>query len=296
MTKKTPQPLFVFFGTPVFSVRALDALEAQGLLPALVVTAPDKMRGRGLASSPSPVKEWALARGIEVMQPVTLKDPQFVAELSNTEWDMFVVAAYAKLIPQTVLDIPRRGCLNVHPSLLPKFRGPSPVLSAILADERTTGVSIMQMTERMDAGPVVAQARIELEEAEWPPKGSEFTELLFTEGGNLLAEILPEWLNGELEGMPQDEAAATFSRKFIDEDACVDVAGDARAALLKIRAFDQNPRAHFFAQTKSGERIRVIITDAQLRDGTLEILRVIPEGRREMAYADFLNSGATPIV
>ncbi len=284
MTKNNA-PLFAFFGTPRFAVKVLDALEAQGLLPALVVTAPDKPRGRGLELKPSPVKEWALLRGIDVATPATLKDDAFVAELANTEWDVFVVAAYAKLIPKKVLDIPRRGALNVHPSLLPKFRGPSPARSAILADERTTGVTIMQMDEQMDHGPVVAQARIVLEEDAWPPKGGEFEDLLATEGGTLLAEVIGEWIAGTITPAPQDEAAATFTKKFTDEDARVDLAADARDNLLKIRAFDGNPRPYFM--TDDGKRVGIV--DAAVVDGSLQIIRVIPEGKKEMDYKDFLR-------
>lgn len=291
--KKSNPPLFAFFGTPHFSVVVLDALEKNGMLPALIITAPDKPRGRGLEVSPCPAKEWALARGIDVLTPKTLRDEQFIAELGNTEWDVFVVAAYNKLIPKAVLDTPKAGCLNVHPSLLPKFRGPSPAISAILADERTTGVSVMQMNEKMDEGPVVAQARIVLEEEApgqpgWPPKGSEFEDLLAQEGGNLLAETIPFWIKGEITPVSQDSAEATFSHKFSSEDALVDIAGDVRTQLLKIRAFDKNPRAFYFAE-KHGKKIRVIITDAEVVDGTLKILKVIPEGKKEMPYEDFLR-------
>ena len=292
MARKHP-PLFAFFGTPSFAVHVLEALEAHGLLPALVVTAPDKPRGRGLEFSPSPAKAWALERGIEVATPRTLKDEEFLSELRNTEWDVFVVAAYNKLLPKGVLEMPRRGSLNIHPSLLPKFRGPSPALSAILADERATGVTVMQMSEKMDAGPIVAQARIELEESEWPPKGSLFEELLATEGGNLLAETLPQWVADGIEAAPQQESQATFTRKFTDEDSLVDIRGG-RQALLKIRAFDKNPRAHFYAE-RGGKRIRVIIADAHMEDGALVLDRVIPEGKKEMAYAEFLSSGGKPL-
>ncbi|HVV39120.1 MAG TPA: methionyl-tRNA formyltransferase [Candidatus Paceibacterota bacterium] len=279
------KPLFAFFGTPRFSVQVLDALEAHGLLPALVITAPDKPRGRGLQVMPSPAKEWALERAIDVLTPATLKDPEFVAELANTEWDVFAVAAYNKLIPKEVLDIPRRGCLNVHPSLLPKFRGPSPAVSAILADERTTGVTIMQMSEKMDEGPIVAQAKVELEEEAWPPKGSMFEDLLATEGGNLLAEVMSDWIAGEITPEPQDDSLAAYTKKFTTEDALIDLNGDPREQLIKIRAFDKNPRAYFLTPEKK----RVIITDAQLQDGKLEILKVIPEGKKEMSYKDFLR-------
>lgn len=285
-------PLFAFFGTPHFSVAVLERLEAHGMLPALVITAPDKPRGRGLEVSPSPVKAWAMERGIDVLTPTTLKDEQFVAELQNTQWDVFVVAAYNKLIPKNILETPAHGCLNVHPSLLPKFRGPSPALSAILADERVTGVSIMLMNEKMDEGPVVAQARIALEEDAWPPKGSEFEELLAQEGGNLLAETIPFWIKGQISPEPQDNAEATFSKKFSSDDARVDLGGDARKELLKIRAFDKNPRAFYFAEKngpdkRASKKIRVIITDATLEDGKLKPVRVIPEGKKEMFFEDF---------
>ncbi len=281
-------PLFAFFGTPHFSVVVLDALEARSMLPALIITAPDRARGRGLEVSPSPVKEWALERGIDVLTPATLKDEQLVAELMNTEWDLFVVAAYNKLIPKSVLDIPKHGSLNVHPSLLPKLRGPSPALSAVLEDERITGVSVMLMNEKMDEGPVVAQARIALEEEAWPPKGSEFEDVLAQEGGNLLAETIPFWVKGQITPVPQDNAEATFSHKFSSEDAHIDLDGDARKEFLKIKAFDKNPRAFYFAE-KGDKKIRVIITDATLEDGKLKLLKVIPEGKKEMSYEDFLR-------
>lgn len=276
--------LFAFFGTPLFAVRVLDALESHGSLPALVVTAPDKPQGRGQKISSSPTKTWALERGIDVLTPTTVRDEQFVAELANSEWDLFVVAAYAKLLPKNILNIPRHGCLNIHPSLLPKFRGPSPVLSAVLADERTTGVSIMVMSEKMDTGSVVAQARVEIAEEEWPPKGSMLEDLLATEGGNLLAEVLPEWIAGTITPELQDESKATYTRKSTDEDAKIDLQGNARENFLKIRAFDKNPRAYFLSNGK-----RVIITEAEYKNGQLVITRVIPEGKKEMPYADFIR-------
>jgi methionyl-tRNA formyltransferase len=281
----TKKPLFAFFGTPHFAVTVLNALESHGIVPALVITAPDKPAGRGMELKEAPAKVWAKERGIDVLTPATLKDEEFFAELQNTEWDVFVVAAYAKLIPKRFLEMPQHGALNVHPSLLPKFRGPSPALSAILADERVTGVSIMQMSEAMDAGPIVAQARVELEEDAWPMPGSQFEELLATEGGNVLAETLPLWLAGKITPEPQDESKVTFTRKFTDADSLIDLAGDARQNYLKIRAFDKNPRAHFI--TADGKR--VIITDAEYKDGVLTILKVIPEGKKEMPYGLLRN-------
>lgn len=277
---------FVFFGTPRFAVRVLDALEANGLLPALIVTAPDRPSGRGQELKPSAVKLWALEREIDVITPETLKDADLVAELGNTEWDFFVTAAYGKLIPKIILDIPRKGSLNVHPSLLPKFRGPSPVLSAILADARETGISIMLMDEGMDTGPVLSQARIEIEQEDWPMHGSIMEDLLSQEGGNFLSEVIPEWMNGTLTPEIQDDAKATYCKKFSPEDARINLADDAYQNLLKIRAFDKNPRAHMI----DSEGKRLIITEASLQNGTLVLEKVIPEGKKEMPYADYLQS------
>jgi methionyl-tRNA formyltransferase len=252
MKKKSKKPLFAFFGTSVDSQYALAQLERVGLAPALVVDT---------------------------------KTKDFPPELYNTDWDFFLVCSYGKLLPKSILDIPRHGCLNIHPSLLPKFRGPSPYVSAILADERQTGVSLMRMEEKMDAGPVVAQARIEIAEDEWPPKGLLLSRMLFTEGVNLLAEILPAWLEGGLEPQAQDESKATYTKKFTDADALIDLGGDARQNFLKIRAFDKNPRAHFLLPNGK----RVIVADAEFANGALTITRVIPEGKKEMSYKDFLR-------
>jgi methionyl-tRNA formyltransferase len=284
------KPLFAFFGTPHIGVYVLDALEAHGLMPALVVTAPDKKRGRGLELQPSPVKVWATERGIDVLTPENLKDEQLAAELRNSDWDLFVVAAYGKLIPKNILDIPRKGCLNLHPSLLPKLRGPSPIYSAILEDTRETGVSIMLMTEKMDAGPVLAQARVEIAPEDWPLKGSVLLELLGNEGGNLLAETIPSWLAGQITPEAQDEAAATYTKKFTDEDTRIELAGDAMKNLLRTRAFDSkhydsSHRAYFM--TPQGKR--VIVTEGAIEDAKFVVKRVIPEGKKEMDYEDFLK-------
>lgn len=276
---------FVFFGTPDLAVNVLAALEGAGLVPAVIVTTPDRERGRGQEVSPSPVAAWAAERDIETLKPATLKDPHALSELANTDWDFFVVAMYNAIIPARILSLPRKGCLNVHPSLLPKFRGPSPILSTILANERTTGISIMLLDEQMDHGPILAQARIEIEEADWPMRGSVLSELLSTEGGTLLAETIPQWMEGTITPEEQDHARATYTKKFSKEDARIDLAGDARENLLKIRAFDQNPRAFFIDEKGS----RVVITDAELQDGKLVLLSVIPEGRKEMSYEEYLR-------
>lgn len=244
------KPLFAFFGTSADSQFALAQLERRGLVPALVVDT-----------------------------------KELPVELYNSDWDFFLVASYGKILPKKILDLPKHGCINIHPSLLPKFRGPSPYVSAILADERQTGVTVMLMAEKMDAGPVLAQAQIEIAEEDWPPKGLMLSEMLFTEGVNLLADALPELMSGGLKAEPQDETLATYTKKFSDADALLDLNGDQRAQFLKIRAFDKNPRAYFMNEKNK----RVIVTDSNFKNGRLEILRVIPEGKKEMLYADYLR-------
>lgn len=256
-------PLFAFLGTSIDSRFAYERLIELGLEPALVV------------------------------DTKVLPD-----ELYNTDWDFVLVASYGKILPRKLLDLPKRGCLNIHPSLLPRYRGPSPYISAILDDERQTGVSLMLMEEKMDAGPVLAQARIEIAKEDWPPPGLVLSRMLFTEGVNLLAEILPDWLASALTPAPQDESQATYTKKYTDADARIPTGSLSlpieaqREAFLKIRAFDKSPRAHFYAtgsSSGSGQARRVIVTDATWQDGRLDIKTVIPEGKREMPYEAYLR-------
>lgn len=285
MTTSNNNPRFVFFGTPEFSAIILDELERSGFLPQLIVSAPDKPRGRGLVLTPSEVKAWGIAHNIPVITPPTLKEGAIADTLRDAECDLFIVAAYGKIIPRGVLEIPAHGVLNVHPSLLPKFRGASPIESAILSDEQHTGVTIMLLDEEMDHGPVVAQRERILKD--WPPKGSVLTRDLAHFGGALLAEIIPEWING-LQAGPQDHARATYTKKITKEDGLIDLAGDPLQNYRKIRAYDEWPGAYFFTE-RSGKNIRVRITDATFVDDQLTITRVVPEGKKEMAYVDFLR-------
>ena len=277
---------FVFFGTPELSVHVLDKLETSGYVPTLIITAPDKPQGRKMLVTPPPVKEWARARDIDCWQPEHVKDPSIIAELTNTEWEFFVVAAYGQILPKELIDIPKHGVLNVHPSLLPRFRGPSPVRSQILENEKVVGVSIMLLDEEMDHGPILAQARIEPEE--WPISGSLLENILFDAGGELLAETIPEWITGKITPEEQDHSKATVTKKLTKEDGRIDLADDPYQNYLKINALDGWPGTYFFAE-KNGKEIRVKIVDAAFENGILTILRVIPEGKKEMDYSDFCS-------
>ncbi len=284
-----------FFGTPEFSVDILRELEKAHIVPSLVVTAPDAPRGRHLVLTPPEAKVWAQEHDIPVLQPTTLrltsKEDNDRDALYNSEWDLFIVASYGKILPQTLLDIPRHGTLNVHPSLLPLYRGASPIRSAILEDNKAAvGVTIMQLTEGLDEGPIIAQGRVETEE--WPPHALVLEKLLAHEGGELLAEAIPLWVAGGITPEAQDNAQATFSSKITKEMGEIDLAGDPYQNFLKIRALEGWPGTYFFVE-KTGKKMRVKITDASYADGTLHIEKVIPEGKNEMSYEQFQKSQAT---
>ncbi len=285
MKKASPQPRFAYFGTPLFATIILDELEKKGLLPAVVITAPDKPKGRKLIIAPSAAKAWAESRHIPVLTPEKLYDEAFMAEPSLHDCDLFIVAAYGKIIPKAILGMPKYGVLNVHPSLLPKFRGPSPIESVILSDENHTGVSIMKLDEELDHGPIVAQEECHL--PEWPPKGSLLSRTLAHQGGSLLARIIPEWITKQ-EAQEQDHSQATFTKKISKEDGLIKLTDDALLNYKKIQAFDEWPGAYFFTE-RNGKKIRVRATSAILHNGILTILRVVPEGKKEMSYEDFLR-------
>ncbi len=281
-----------YFGTPAFSVAILEELAKAGIAPSIIVTTPDAPQGRGLVLTPPETKVWAEEHDIEVLQPVTLRltATEDVARdiLYNSEWDLFIVASYGKILPKELLAIPRHGTLNVHPSLLPKYRGASPIRSAILEDAQdATGVTIMLLDEGMDSGPIIAQARVTPEE--WPPHAEIFEQLLAKEGGELLAEVIPLWVKGEITPEAQDANQATFSKKIEKEMGHLDLQNDAYQNFLKIRALEGWPGTFFFVE-KQGVQTRIKITDATFTNGTLSILSVIPEGKKEMLYEDFLRT------
>ncbi|MFZ2556236.1 MAG: methionyl-tRNA formyltransferase [Minisyncoccia bacterium] len=277
----------VFFGTAPLAIESLDALEAVGLVPALIVAGQDRLAKDKSIILP-PEKSWALERGIRVAQPKDIS-PEFLSGLQEEEWDAFVVASYGKILPKALLEIPKRGTINMHPSLLPKLRGPSPIRSAILNDERETGVSVMILDEKMDHGPLIGQKNVSIEN--WPPRGREFDTLLAHEGAALLADVLPKYLAGEITPAEQDHSLATYSKIFLKEDGELNLAGDAYQNLLKIRAFDGWPGTYAYFE-RAGERLRVVILKAHLDGNKLVIDTVKPEGKGVMQYADFVRSGA----
>ena len=291
MTKTKSSARIAFFGTAPLALGVLDALESQSLTPSLIVAGKDSFNSRTKEVVFPIEKTWAIERGIPYLQPEKIDDA-FIDGLSKEDWDTFVVASYGKILPKRLLDLPRCGTVNMHPSLLPRLRGPSPIRSAILNDEKDTGVSVMLLDEKMDHGPIIAQKHIAI--PQWPPKGRDLDQLLAEEGGTLLASMLPHWLSGDIEAREQNHDLATFCKMFSKEDGELDLSDDPYQNLLKIRAFDGWPGTYTFF-SRDNKRIRVQILEAHLENGKLALDRVKPEGKGEMSYADFVRSGAKPL-
>ncbi len=287
-----PSTPFVFFGTGEIAVGVLNELKKASLLPSLIITSPDRPSGRGGTLTPSPVNVWASQRELQILQPEKL-DGEFCEKLQATGHQLFVVVDYGAFLPKELLEIPKHGTLNMHPSLLPRLRGPSPIRSSILNDEKEIGVSVMLVDEKMDHGPIVAQRKVVA--PDWPPHGRDLDVLLASAGGKLLAEIIPLWVSGALEAQQQNHDLATFSQMFSKEDGLLDlVEGDDYRNLLKIRAFEGWPGTYSFFE-RTGKRIRTQVIGAHLDGKKLIIERVKPEGKQEMQYDEFVRSGAKPL-
>lgn len=280
---KTSTPSFAFFGTPMVAVWVLEELAAADMLPVVIVTAPDKPVGRGMKMTAPAVKVWAEAHSIPVLQPKKLTQ-EFRDALSGYGCEVFLVAAYGKILSKKLLSLAPHGCLNVHPSLLPKYRGAAPIESQILADEQVVGVSLMVMDEEMDHGPIILQEMIEM--TEWPVGRVYLSERLARAGGRMVVQSLIPWVAGELKAMPQAHDQATYTRKTEKEDGLIDPHGPARANYLKYCAYEEWPGVYFFVE-RDGKQMRVKITKASYVNDTFVIERVIPEGKKEMDYASF---------
>ncbi len=278
---------FVFFGTPEIAATILDELKMKELTPSLIVTAPDRPAGRGMKLTSPPVKVWADENRIPTLQPEKL-DEDFIAKLKEDKWDLFVVFAFSSILKKEVIEIPIHGTINLHPSLLPKLRGPSPIVSAILTDAKTTGVTVIQIDEKMDHGSILAQEEITPET--WPLPVTELEETLMKIGGELLADTIPKIISKDVEPREQDHSDATFCHMLKKEDGLIDLNDDPYQSLLKIKAYAGWPGTYFYVK-KNGKEIRVKITEARLSsDKRLLIERVVPEGKKEMSYVDFLKS------
>jgi methionyl-tRNA formyltransferase len=241
----------VFMGTPHFAVPTLHALcETYDLVG--VYTQPDRPAGRGKQLAMSPIKQAALARNLPIFQPKTLRSAAVQAELRDLQPECLIVAAYGLILPQAVLDIPRHGCLNVHASLLPKYRGASPIAGAILGGETETGITIMLMDAGLDTGPILNQMTRSI--------NTHYTTgtleaKLSVLGAILLRETLPRWLNGDLTPQPQDESRATLTKLIAKEDGSVNWSHSAVTIARQARAYNPWPTAQ---TTWRGQALKIL--------------------------------------
>ena len=299
----------VFMGTPAYVVPVLDALVQAGYQVGGVYTQPDRPTGRGRKAEAPPVKEYALSKGLAVYQPSAWRSPEVFQELADLEPEAIVVAAYGRLLPPEVAHLPHRACLNVHPSLLPKYRGPSPVVSALLEGEAITGVTLMVVDEGVDSGPIVAQRTVEVEDHD---TGGSLTRRLFEVGARLVVETLPTWLAGEIEPVPQDHSQATVTKRIAKEDGQLDWRKSEAHLWRQVRALYPWPGTYTFWRGRllkvleaslsgvegDGEpghvlllgngrepRLGVVAGDGRV----LELRRMQLEGRRPLGAAEFLQ-------
>lgn len=279
-----------FFGTPDIAVWVLEELASFSIVPTLVVTNPDRKQGRGLELTPTPVKVWAQEHAIPVFQPETLSDKDQLKTLTSQSWDLFVVVAYGAIMPKWLLELPKHGTINVHPSLLPKLRGASPIRTALLQSLDDVGVTIMLMDEKMDHGPILAQMETKLH---FPVMGRKLDIALARQGGALLADTIPKWVQGKITPREQEHAEATFSKKITKEMGELNLdplalpkGRDAYEMYRKICAFDGNPGTYFF---HNGKRIKITQAHMEDENDELHLLKVVPEGKKEMDFEDYVR-------
>jgi methionyl-tRNA formyltransferase len=290
---KKSVPKIAFFGGQPLGVPILKKLLEADIIPALVVCNPDRPAGRGQKITTPPLKDFAQLHSLPVFQPDSYSEPTTVTTLTKQDWDLFIVVAYNFMLPTWLLELSTHGVINVHPSLLPKLRGASPIRTAIKDDLReAVGVSIMLMDEKMDHGPILAQQALEILDTDWPMLGPHLDTTLSELGGDLLVKSIPAWLNGDITPRPQDHSHATYCTRLTRSDAelALDPKNlpsgiEARAALHHIYAFAGIGDSYFTYQNK-----RIKIKQATLtNDGSLALLRVTPAGKSEMEFEQFLQ-------
>ncbi len=296
----------LFMGTPDFAVFTLRALIGAGHEICAVVTQPDKPRGRGYAMTPPPVKVCAAEAGIPVLQPATLRDEHIAAELAGYAPQVIVVVAYGKILPKNILDLPPYGCINLHGSLLPEYRGAAPMQRAILDGKPVTGVTTMYMAEGMDTGDMLLRREISIEESD---NFEDIHDKLGKIGAVLMLETLEKLEAGTLTPVPQDDSLATYAAKITKDDCLVCFDTDARTVHNRIRGLSPIPLA--FTHTPDGRLLKLVsariaeedqahdtpgeilsledgITVA-CRTGSVTVTGVLPEGKGRMNACDYVR-------
>lgn len=275
---------FVYFGTPYVASDTLAYLLEHGYKPSVVVTSPDAPRGRGLVLTPSETKVLALEHGIPVLTPEKITDA-VVAEIASYECEYGIVVAYGKILPETLIQAFPLGLINVHYSLLPKYRGASPVESALRNGDTMTGVAVQQLVYQLDAGDILASVEVPIDAHETT---RELRPRLVAIGAELLVSLLPSFESGTATRTPQDHTQATRCGKILKSEGELNLEDDAQKNWNTYRALAESPGTYFFAD-RHGKRVRVKILTATYNGTAFTPDRIIPEGKQEMSYKDFMR-------
>jgi methionyl-tRNA formyltransferase len=289
-------------GSPDFAIPSLKALFDVYEICA-VVTQPDRPAGRGRSMQESAVKQWSISNGLTILQPPSLRDEEVYSDLASLHPDLIVVAAFGQILPSYIIELPKYGCINVHASLLPRWRGAAPVQAAILEGDDKSGVTIMKMDAGLDTGPILRQLSTNIKDAE---TGGELQKRLSEMGGQLLADMLPRYISGDIVPSPQDDTSSTYAPMLRKKDGLIDPRNTADRLARQVRAFEPWPSSYFH-----WEDLRIVVRSARshpaseapiggvikleglpaisARSGSLILERIQPAGKREMIASDFIN-------
>ncbi|SDF07746.1 methionyl-tRNA formyltransferase [Fontibacillus panacisegetis] len=302
----------VFMGTPDFAVPSLESLIKEGYNVVGVVTQPDRPQGRKKILTPTPVKEAALKYGLPVLQPQRMRSPEAVEELAALSPDLIVTAAYGQILPAAVLEMPQYGCLNVHGSLLPKYRGGAPIQRSIINGEKETGITLMYMAEGLDTGDMIAKSVVPIEDKD--TSGTIFEKLSIA-GAKLLIEQLPRVLDGTADRIPQNDEESTYARNLSREDERIDWSASSREVFNRVRGlvpfsggftlwneevfkiWEIAKPTQAGVGSSSGEVPGTVLhlsgdgIEVKTGDGSVLLTRVQPAGKKTMETSEFIRGG-----
>ncbi len=301
----------IFLSSSDFGIPSLTKLSENALFDVLaLITLPDKPKGRGFKIENSPIKKTALECGIKVLETNNMKDSEFETKVRDAQPDIMVMASFGKIISEFFLRIAPYGVLNIHPSLLPKYRGPSPIQSAILNGDDKTGATIMLTDSKMDHGPIIKISNFQflISNLGYKKLHNKLAEL----GADLICEVIPDWISGKIKAEPQDEEMATYTKKIVKEDGLINWNEPAKIIERKIRAYEIWPKAYFFIKKNDNAELRIQVLEAEISEennghkvgeffemksgftvqtgnGILKLIKVKLEGKKEMSGSDFLK-------
>ena len=292
-------PNIIYMGTPDFAVPGLKSLVKEGYNISAVITQPDRPKGRGRGSACSPVKETAIEHGLNILQPQNINDNGFISELKAIEPDLFIVAAFGQILNKDVLAIPKFGAINIHASLLPKYRGAAPIQWAILNNEAVAGITLMKMVQGLDKGPVLMKEEIPITQNE---TAGQLFDKLADISGDIIVKFLKEFAGKELDGEPQDDTLATYASKISKELAEIDWNEDAIKIALLIRAMDPAPGATTNMDGKKIKLFSPVVIDTetvkvdhnnrliiQTGKGQVEVGEIQLPGKKRISTSNFLR-------